>query len=85
MTRKPLWQSDSTGVRIQPLSLRTSHGFTLIELLVVIAVIAILASLLLPALSRAKQQAVRIACESNERQQLLAFTMYAHDNKDYYY
>jgi prepilin-type processing-associated H-X9-DG protein len=55
----------------------------LIELLVVIAVIAILAALLLPALAKAKQQAILISCKNNERQQLLAFTMYAHENKDF--
>jgi prepilin-type N-terminal cleavage/methylation domain-containing protein/prepilin-type processing-associated H-X9-DG protein len=58
-------------------------GFTLIELLVVIAVIAILAALLLPALSKAKQQAILISCKNNERQQFLAFTMYADENKDF--
>jgi prepilin-type N-terminal cleavage/methylation domain-containing protein/prepilin-type processing-associated H-X9-DG protein len=58
-------------------------AFTLVELLVVIAVIAILAALLLPALSGAKDQAVRTDCENNERQQVLAFTMYASENKEF--
>jgi prepilin-type N-terminal cleavage/methylation domain-containing protein len=58
------------------------RGFTLIELLVVIAVIAILASILLPALSKAKQQAIRKQCLNNEKQQYLAITMYANENKD---
>jgi prepilin-type N-terminal cleavage/methylation domain-containing protein/prepilin-type processing-associated H-X9-DG protein len=60
-----------------------ADGFTLIELLVVIAIIAILAALLLPSLAKAKTQAILVKCKSNERQQLLALTMYAHDNRDY--
>jgi len=63
---------------------RNPKAFTLIELLVVIAIIALLLSILLPSLRKAKQAALNVVCKSNLRQWSLVFSMYTEEHDDSY-
>ena len=63
---------------------RQKTGFTLVELLVVISIIALLVSILMPALGKAREQAKKVVCQTNLKQQTLACTMYMHEYNDFF-
>jgi len=75
--------SAEKGVAMSRTSLRKS-GFTLVELLVVVAIIALLVSILLPTLGKAKEQAKIVSCMSNLRSLGLSFAFYINENNDRY-
>lgn len=76
----PTWNADSKPGRNTRIRQCVQRGFTLIELLVVISIIALLLSIMMPSLRRAKKQANLVVCQSNLRQWGQFFLMYANDS-----
>ena len=81
--REKCWQTGRLGKQ-HTRSHLPIHGFTLVELLVVISIIALLLAILMPSLSKAREQARRVVCLSNLKQLGLAMEMYLEDNRELY-
>jgi prepilin-type N-terminal cleavage/methylation domain-containing protein/prepilin-type processing-associated H-X9-DG protein len=80
--RSETWRASRARARHAPSATHQSPAFTLLELLVVIAIIGILASLLLPSLSKAKARGQSVFCLSNLKQLQVGWLTYVHDNRD---